>query len=289
MNEHHQCLICGSDKIIPLLGYEASHLVRCKNCSFVFAKRIPDEKELNMNYNAYGRNDYLSPVTIKRYNELLDVFEKYRNTNRILDVGCGIGYFLCEAKKRGWEVYGTEFSPKAVEICKEKGIIMHGGVIDTLPSDWNNFDVVTSFEVIEHTQYPVKEVKGIHKVMRDGGLLYMTTPNFNSLLRYFLKHKYNVISYPDHLCYFSARTLRYLLSENGFKVSKVISSGLSISRAATSIHLKEESAVSESSLDQKLRTIAEKNHFVKIAKRSVNFILNTLKTGDALKVYAIKV
>jgi len=42
-------------------------------------------------YNQYSRNDYLPPLTVKRYNELLDDMEKYRRTNNLLDVGCGMG------------------------------------------------------------------------------------------------------------------------------------------------------------------------------------------------------
>ena len=134
MASHTNCLICGSNKIKTLNGYEHAHLVKCKNCHFVFSLQIPTQQELICHYEGYGRDDYLSDITIKRYNEVLDEFEKYRKNNRILDIGCGVGYFLEVAKQRGWDVYGTEFTDEAVQICEDKGIQMHQGVLD--PSNY---------------------------------------------------------------------------------------------------------------------------------------------------------
>ena len=123
--------------------YQTAHLCQCKDCGFVFSKQIPTENELVEHYNRYSRNDYLSPLTIKRYNELLDQFEKYRRNNKLLDVGCGVGYFLDEAQKRGWEVYGTEFTDDAFKICKEKNINMSKGVLDPKNYELEAFDVIT--------------------------------------------------------------------------------------------------------------------------------------------------
>src|SRR5947207_2946364 len=113
---HTKCLICDSHKISPLKGYEKHDLAKCKNCGFVFMRAIPTIEELKNHYDTYSYDEtqYLSPLTIDSYNSLLDEFEKFRKTNKILDVGCGVGFFLETAKKRGWEVYGTEYSKKAI-------------------------------------------------------------------------------------------------------------------------------------------------------------------------------
>src|SRR5688572_18752631 len=104
-NSHDSCLLCGSRELSDLKGYERHYLVRCDRCSFVFTKRIPTQAEFEKHYSnySYSKEHYLSPITVKRYNELLDEFEKYRKTNRILDVGCGVGFFLEQARLRGWE------------------------------------------------------------------------------------------------------------------------------------------------------------------------------------------
>lgn len=125
MKKHTKCLICNSENIkkIPTY-YENKGLIKCKKCGFVFMEQIPTAQELDTYYKSYSYSgeQYLSPLTILSYNLLLDEFEKYRKTNKILDVGCGRGYFLKEAKKRGWEIYGTEYSDKAIELCTNAGI-----------------------------------------------------------------------------------------------------------------------------------------------------------------------
>ena len=98
-----------------------------------------------------------------------------------------------------------------MEICSKKGIYMKKGVLN--PKDYNSqeFDVITSFEVIEHINNPREELQNFYKILRKGGMVYCTTPNFNSLLRYRLKEKYNVICYPEHLSYYTPKTLKYVL------------------------------------------------------------------------------
>ena len=103
MIKHKNCILCESDSLLKIKGYEQQHLVKCKSCKFVFCEPIPSIEELEVHYKGYGRNDYLSPITIKRYHQILDSFEPYRKTNKLIDVGCGIGYFLEAAKERGWK------------------------------------------------------------------------------------------------------------------------------------------------------------------------------------------
>src|ERR1041385_1712419 len=108
--EFTACTVCNSTNIYPIKGYEKAWLVKCRSCSFVFSKYIPSEQELNDYYSRYPYFKIISPVTIKRFNSLLDLLEKYRSTNNILDVGCGEGFFLEQAMKRGWEAHGTEYA-----------------------------------------------------------------------------------------------------------------------------------------------------------------------------------
>ncbi|MDB3905896.1 class I SAM-dependent methyltransferase [Crocinitomicaceae bacterium] len=284
VDNHSNCLICDSQNLVDLQGYESAHLSKCNNCGFVFCKRIPTIQELEEHYKGYGRNDYLSPITIKRYNELLDEFEKYRSTNRILDVGCGIGYFLDEAKKRGWEVYGTEYTDEAVEICTEKGHSIQKGKLDPNNYEEGYFDVITSFEVLEHINNPQEEIQNFHSILRQGGLVYLTTPNFNSMLRYRLKSEYNVICYPEHLSYYTPKTIHRLFKNSGFKKKKIQTTGYSRTRLKTSQNKSDQAFISEKSDDEQIRNKIEKSSVLQLAKNTVNFGLTVLGTGDSLKI-----
>jgi len=288
MQQHQTCLICESDKLSELPDFKSSFLCKCGSCGFVFAKKIPTEQELEEHYEGYGRNDYLSPITIKRYNELLDSFEKYRKTNRLIDVGCGIGYFLEEAIKRGWEVYGTEYTDEAVKICQGKGITMLKGKLDPSKLVDMEFDVITSFEVIEHINNPNEELSNFNKILRKGGMVYITTPNFNSLLRYRLKSAYNVITYPEHLSYYTPKTLSKVFTGNGFKKEKILTTGFSLTRLRTSKGTKEQEYISESSDDEVLRNQIESKKHLQFAKKLVNGSLTYIGKGDTLKGYFVK-
>ncbi|PCH92407.1 MAG: hypothetical protein COB85_08175 [Bacteroidetes bacterium] len=288
MTQVLNCPVCNSEKLKSLHGYEKFHLSKCGNCNMVFANKIPEIAELESHYNQYTREDYLSPITIKRYNELLDKFEKYKHTGKILDVGCGIGYFLEQAKKRGWDVYGTEFTSDAVSICEGKGIKMTKGALNIENYQLEDFDVVTSFEVIEHLTNPIEEMDKFSHLLRKGGLLYVTTPNFNSVLRHLLKSNYNVISFPEHLLYFTKRTLNRALRKSNFRVMATSSSGLSMSRAKAGMNLKAEKPIQMNSHDEKIRALANDNFFFKGIVQLINIVLNKTGLGDALKSFSIK-
>jgi 2-polyprenyl-3-methyl-5-hydroxy-6-metoxy-1,4-benzoquinol methylase len=286
--QHTHCLISGSDILKPVKGYEKIFLVKSP-VGFVFCSRIPTEEELVDHYNTiYPRNDYLSPITVKRYNELLDDFERYRKTGRLLDVGCGVGYFLTEAKKRGWEVYGTEYTEDAICICEQRGINTKKGKLNAAWYEKESFDIVTSFEVIEHIYNPREEVKNINQVLRKGGLFYFTTPNFNAIERFILKEQYNVIQYPEHLSYYTKKTIHYLLTKNGFQRKRLQTTGISFTRIKTSRNKKNIDFITSDSKDERLRAGFEKNAAMQLVKKMLNGVLSFFGVGASLKGWYIK-
>jgi 2-polyprenyl-3-methyl-5-hydroxy-6-metoxy-1,4-benzoquinol methylase len=246
---------------------------------------LPTPEALDKHYSGYNRTPYISPITIKRYHEILDTFEPYRKSNTILDWGCGAGDFLVEAKKRGWKVYGTEYTDEAVKACTEKGINIQKGTLNIKNYSQGFFDIITSFEVLEHINNPLEEVAHFQYLLRVGGLHYLTTPNFNALARYQLKDKYNVIGYPEHLSYYTAQTLKKLFHENGFRSIKIESTGISLTRIKTSLGTSKQLLISEVSDDEKLRVQIEKHPLLQVAKTVANRMFSVLGIGATLKGY----
>ncbi len=288
---HEFCPLCSTLNIIRLGKYHlAEGLMKCADCGFIFIEKIPSETELNKYYSSYSYNRevYLSPLTVKSYNRLLDEFQKYRFHNTLLDVGCGRGWFLGEAKKRGWEVYGTEYSESALELCKSKGINVRKGELKAVDFDSLQFDVVTSFEVIEHLCYPGNHVQEIEKLLRPGGLFYCTTPNYNSLQRYLKKEKYKMISYPEHLSCFTKETLCRLAGKHGLKKEKFLCTGFSLDMMIKPEKRPNVTVNSPHHPDEKLRKKIERNTLMKIIKNLLNFFLTSTSTGITLKGYFVK-
>ena len=288
-NQNTACILCSSANIAAYKGYESVGLIKCNPCKFIFCKNIPSKDELNKYYtDSYERTRYLSPITISRFNELLEGFEKYRKTGKILDIGAGYGFFLEIARQKGWDVYGTEITDEAVTHCKKKGIKMSKGELQNISLEENTFDVIVAIEVLEHVNNPGEYIEHAHKALRKGGFFYITTPNFNAILRYHLRDKYNIIGYPNHLCYFTNKTLRKLVANYGFKTQKIATTGISLTRLKTSKWKSNKEFVSETSDDEMMRYKIERSRTLKLMKRISNGILNFFKIGDSLKGSFIK-
>jgi len=289
--DHKKCLLCESSAIRTLKGFEAKGLLKCTSCGFVFMASIPSKEELDKHYGtySYGSREYISPVTIASYNKLLDEFEPYRRLNRMLDVGCGRGWFLMEARKRGWSVFGSEYSSTAVDICRANDINMKEGALTADCFD-EGFDVITSFEVIEHINNPNVELDLITRFLRPGGLFYCTTPNFNSMQRYLTGARYNIIGYPEHLSYYTKRTLKYLARRHGLRVQRFLVTGLSINSLRKSIAKKGSSmnAAQAFGNDEAIRKKMEETFYLKWIKNAINFFLTLTGFGMTLKVYLRK-
>lgn len=287
---HTCCLLCNSTNLIDLPDYTHATLCQCKACAFVFCRRIPELNELEQCYSPenYQRTTYFSPITQLRYNELMDGFEKYRKTNRFLDIGAGSGFLLEIAKQRGWEAVGTEFAEDALDMCRKKGFDMRQGNLVDLEFEANSFDVITGIEVIEHLNDPSELVEEIFRILRPGGIVYLTTPNFNSLLRRRLKAEYDVITYPLHLCYYTPKTLGTLFRSKGFSQPQIATTGISLTRFRTSTGKSNQEYVSETSDDEMLRYRIEKRWYMRWAKNAMNAVLNWFKIGDSIKASFVK-
>ena len=278
----HACPVCAGRSLAPLRGYRRAHLARCRECGLVFADRRPSDAELADHYGEYSRADYDSPITRQRYRELLAGFEPYRQTGRVLDVGCGIGFFLEEARDRGWEAHGTEFEQRAVEIVRAKGLSCARAPLAPDAFEPGSFDVVTAFEVVEHLGDPRAEAASIAAALRPGGLLYLTTPNFGSLSRRLLRGRWSVVSYPEHLLYFTPSTLGEWLARAGFAPVGVTTTGVSLARLRRAMPSPGGSGGGQRS-DEGLREQIEGSRALRAAKRTVEAALGATRTGDTIK------
>jgi 2-polyprenyl-3-methyl-5-hydroxy-6-metoxy-1,4-benzoquinol methylase len=250
----------------------------------VYTSIEPTPGELSEYYSSYPASGHLSPITAKRYHELLDRFEPYRRSGRIIDVGCGAGLFLEVAASRGWEVHGTEFGERPVAACLARGIPIIEGALDPANYPPDHFDVVCSFEVIEHLAHPAEELGRMVQILRPGGLLYVTTPNFNCLARRSAPKNWNVANYPEHLSYFTPRTLLRMALEQDLEREWITTSGFSIYRWRTGIHqLSSKDKAQASKTQEDLRQRLESRWYLNMIKRTINMVLDLFNLGDSLK------
>ena len=293
----NQCQVCNSHNIHKINNYYDVHgLMSCSNCGFVFMERIPTEHELKTYYGDMYKSIKLSSeefystdLNKRSYSLLLDEFEKFRKTNKIIDVGCGFGAFLIEAKKRGWDCYGTEFEPQSVDYCHSIGLekVIVGDLENKIFED-NEFDIITSFEVIEHLTDIKTYLSDIKKKLRVGGVFYLTTPNFNSLNRYYERTNWRVIEYPAHLSYFTKSSLNKILTSNGFSVYKLLTTGVSFSGGLQfEKNNNKDKEIVPVDKDGRIRKLFSGSVGL-ILKNIINSVLNIFSAGVTLKGYYLK-
>lgn len=275
-----QCDQLDSRPIAPLAEH---HLVRCRNCGLVYTGWEPTEQELMDYYAYYPAPAAISPITIQRYDELLMRFAPYRKTGRLFEVGCGAGHFLERARSHGWEVQGNEYGELTLRACRERGIPVAEGELDPGAHEIGGYDIVCSFEVIEHVIHPRTEVRNMLALLRPGGLLYLTTPNYNCLARRAAPGSWSIASYPEHLNYFTPRTLNKLVQSQGAREKWITTTGVSVERWRTKRTRDPGVRAAARAEQEDLRARMETETSMKILKRAANSVLDLLKVGDSMK------
>ena len=161
--------------------------------------------------------DGLTSAQERRLRRELSSVESFRQTNRMLEVGAGRGWFLSVAAQTGWETWAIEVNCDAVEHLNSKGI--HRIIVEAaedFEAPEQSVDVVRMWDVIEHLRSPRKALNKIHKVLRSGGLLRLATTNFASLSRWANGPEWVYLNGADHIFLFEPATIRRLLAECGF-------------------------------------------------------------------------
>lgn len=99
----------------------------------------------------------------------------------VLDVGCNTGYGTMRFVPVARRVVGVDVSPRAIEAALQRAIDGHPEFLvtdgTTLPFPDGSFDLVTSFQVIEHLEDPMPYLAELTRVVRPGGEIILATPN----------------------------------------------------------------------------------------------------------------
>lgn len=161
----------------------------------------------------------------KEREKLQALFLGGREPGRLLDVGCGDGGFLFGMKKKGWEVQGVDFDPKAIENAKKLyGLDLKTGDLKGARFPEKSFDAITLHHVIEHVPDPVEEFSECWRLLKPGGLIVALTPNVTSLGHAEFGRYWRGLEIPRHLHLFSPNSLRRCAEKAGLKVVQASSS-----------------------------------------------------------------
>lgn len=275
-------------------------LSSCKSCATLFVAPLPGISEAQ-DYEAYytAANLTLPEFIDRRLDEIVATLERYRENNRVLDVGCGSGSFLAAVARNNWEAFGVEISQTASAHVRGRGLEVFCGELAEANYPDGHFDVVIASELLEHVADPGAMLKEIARVLRPGGLLWATTPHGRGISARALGLEWTAVCPPEHLQLFSLVGIKGLLSGAGFRRVDLATHGanpfelLHAMRRRASGSAPVCSSTGPDSFDR-VESSYQLNEFFSdsplrsFLKGTLNSLLSVGRLGDSLKIRAEK-
>jgi SAM-dependent methyltransferase len=229
--EHVSCALCGADETRFRHHKFGLDVVQCTRCGLVYANpRLPKLALMTRYSEHYFRDEYLPAQGVARdgtfdldavaakFGPLLRLFETYHPPpGDLLEIGAAAGLFMKAAQRAGWRVKGVEPMAPAVAFARDRlGLDVVQATLEEAGLKPGSFDAIVMLDTIEHVPNPVDVLTRVRVLLRQRGLLVLTTPNWEALSRHALGEQWAVISAAEHLYLFSEATLTATLKKAGF-------------------------------------------------------------------------
>lgn len=225
------CNLCGSRKNSRQYRLRLGSIVRCSDCGFSFVSPRQSDAHLIEKLQHWAEQDLVDverlriafdATTLQLYDGYLARLARLLpgTSRRLLDIGCSTGAMLYVARAAGFQVEGLELGHASSRYGREQlGLVVHEQRLEEFVGSEGRFDVVVLLEVLEHLQDPSAALARISQLLTPGGLLLLSTPNFDSLFRRVHGARWWVVNCEDeHIMLFTPRTLRLALSKAGFSI-----------------------------------------------------------------------
>ena len=235
--EEVACEWCGSDDGLELFTGQdllmnfpgQFRLVRCQQCGLIRQNPRLAWESLKTyygeDYNPYQGIIEKEPSRLRRMDrrygmwKRIRAIERHQPSGRLLDVGCGTGIFLAEIQRTGrWDLMAVEPSPDAAAYVQRElkiPVVPRRFSEADLPS--GGFDVITLWNVLEHLDHPIQDLRRAASLLRKGGWLVLSLPNVESLEAKVLSKYWIGWDLPRHLYLFPQVQLDTILREIGLE------------------------------------------------------------------------
>ena len=233
------CPVCESslsDNFIICKDHTVSNesfaITRCRTCGFLYTNPKPSDERLGSYYESseYISHNKKSNSLINRIYKIarrftvkskVGMIKKYTlNQSTLLDIGCGTGEFINEAKINNWEICGVEPGNLARQSAEELAEIKI--YKDIAEIEKKKFDAITMFHVLEHVSDLNGTMKKIRKLLHKDGSLFIALPNSASWDSQKYKEHWAAYDVPRHLYHFNQETATLLFKKHKLNILETI-------------------------------------------------------------------
>jgi len=238
----YNCILCQKKKFKIIYPFERipqkkrifkkKDIVKCLNCSLIYCWPRNKAESMISTYEKDYWGNFQTKVgernikfRIKEFEniskERINFIKKLKPSGKLLDVGCSQGFLVNEANNAGYDSYGIDLSLSDLNIGKKRyNIQLKKSLLQNYKN--YNFDIITSYNVIEHVSFPDKFIREKRKRMKKNALLVIGTHDINCKNHRAEKENWKHIIPNEHLYYFSKHTLKKIVENEKFKLIKFI-------------------------------------------------------------------
>jgi SAM-dependent methyltransferase len=223
-----ECILCGVTSRLPLIEQGSWRVHRCASCGLGFLDPRPDAEELSRLYAAdYFLSQYDGGLKtgspglkrrIAQEDHRVRFFRRMKKRGHVLDVGCGMGYFLQACREAGYDVSGIDISEDSASYVRnELGIAVRTGPIEHIGIPDGTIDIITMWHFLEHTPDPRIYLERARRWLKKDGLIVVDVPNYEGTDARKTWESWKGWQLPFHLYHFTPGTLTALLARHGFR------------------------------------------------------------------------
>jgi 2-polyprenyl-3-methyl-5-hydroxy-6-metoxy-1,4-benzoquinol methylase len=208
--------------VVLFVLLQGGRLYKCEACHLYFRYPRLSKNELDDLYINGSKQNWEIKSDIRNDWEVAAdwIRKKLGLGDKILDVGCSDGGFL-EFLGNGYRRFGIEINEGARELARAKDIVMVGNNFDALDKMIEKYDAVTAIDIIEHVQNPYLFLVKLSRVVREGGVIIVSSGDTESLTWRMAKNRYYYCVNAEHISFINARWCRYVSSKLGLELMSV--------------------------------------------------------------------